>query len=59
LVGAVIESDFEEFIGVNNHQDLIQAEKIMRKRLRITGQTHLNPNKERTLHEGAYFFPTD
>jgi hypothetical protein len=24
-----------------------------------TGQTHLNPNRERTLHDGAYLFPTD
>ena len=24
-----------------------------------TVQTHLNPNRERTLHDGAYLFPTD
>ncbi|MBW1723989.1 MAG: hypothetical protein JRD87_01160 [Deltaproteobacteria bacterium] len=24
-----------------------------------SGQTHLNPNRERTLHDGAYLFPTD
>ena len=26
--------DFEEFLGVNNHQDLVMAENIMRNRLR-------------------------
>jgi len=25
----------------------------------ITGQTHLNPNTGRTLHDGVYLFPTD
>jgi hypothetical protein len=24
-----------------------------------TGQTHLNPNTGRTLHDGVYLFPTD
>jgi hypothetical protein len=23
-----------------------------------SGQTHLNPNRERTLHDGAYLFPS-
>ena len=32
-IGAVVEQDFEEFVGVNTHQDLKAAEKIMRKRL--------------------------
>jgi len=35
IIGAVIEKDFEEFLGVNNHKDLMIAENIMRKRLRI------------------------
>jgi len=25
----------------------------------ITGQTHLNSNTVRTLHDGVYLFPTD
>ena len=24
-----------------------------------SGQTHLNPNTGRTLHDGVYLFPTD
>jgi UDP-N-acetylglucosamine diphosphorylase/glucosamine-1-phosphate N-acetyltransferase len=35
IIGAVIEKGFEEFLGVNNHKDLMIAENIMRKRLRI------------------------
>jgi len=26
---------------------------------RRTGQTHLNPNTGRPLHDGVYLFPTD
>ena len=33
-IGVVVGRDFEEFVGVNNHQDLIMAENIMRNRLR-------------------------
>ena len=33
-VGVVVGKDFEEFLGVNNHQDLVVAENIMRNRLR-------------------------
>jgi len=25
----------------------------------MSGQTHLNPNRERTLHDSVYLFPTD
>jgi hypothetical protein len=25
----------------------------------FSGQTHLNPNVGRTLHDGVYLFPTD
>lgn len=35
FIGAVIEKDFEEFLGVNNHKDLMIAENIMRNRLSI------------------------
>ncbi|UCD32866.1 MAG: NTP transferase domain-containing protein [Desulfobacterales bacterium] len=34
IVGAVIEKDFEEFIGVNSHNDLMIVANIMRKRQR-------------------------
>lgn len=35
IIGAVIEKDSEEFVGVNTHQDLKVAENIMRKRQKI------------------------
>ncbi|UCD88834.1 MAG: NTP transferase domain-containing protein [Desulfobacterales bacterium] len=34
IVGAVIEKDFEEFVGVNSHNDLMIVANIMRKRQR-------------------------
>ena len=35
IIGALVENDFEEFIGINNGQDLIMAQNIMRHRLSI------------------------
>jgi UDP-N-acetylglucosamine diphosphorylase/glucosamine-1-phosphate N-acetyltransferase len=36
VVGVFVGSDEKEFYGVNNHQDLIKVQKLMRKRLTIS-----------------------
>ena len=51
--------------GRRSHQNKIDIGVSFRQRSNLpgqtlqAGQTHLNPNAGRTLHDGVYLFPTD